>query len=121
MSRRLPVVKASTREEILKRLQTTMDYLHAYYAQNPGLDELSRVSMLSKFHFLRLFKLAYGQTPHQLITSLKIKRAKELLWKKENSVHSIADALGFEDSSSFSRTFNTQVGHYPSQYRQLCD
>lgn len=114
---RLPALKSSTKEEIMKRLMTATDYLYTFYDKNPGLDELAAVSCLSKFHFLRLFRIAYHQTPHQFITSLKIQRAKELLNTTKDEVKTIADSLGFENSSSFSRTFYKVTGIYPSQFR----
>ena len=92
---RFPSIKSSTKTEILKRLLTTTDYLYTYYDKNPGLEELAVISCLSKFHFLRLFKIAYGQTPHQFITDLKIKKAKELLQRTNDEVKSIADAVGY--------------------------
>lgn len=118
MRDRLTALKVSTKEEILKRLLTATDYLYTYYDMNPGLDELAAVSCLSKFHFLRLFKIAYGQTPHQFITTLKVRKAKHLLRSTNDEVKAIADALGFENSSSFSRLFHREVGYYPTQYRQ---
>jgi AraC family transcriptional regulator len=116
---RLPSLKASTRHELMKRLVDATDYLYTYFDKNPSLDELSSVSCLSKFHFLRLFKVAYNQTPHQFITTLKIERAKTLLQKTRSDVRSIGTEVGFKDSSSFSRSFYNQVGVYPSQFRAV--
>ena len=114
---RFMVIKSSTREEILKRLIASTDYLHVFYINNPSLDELARISCLSKFHFLRLFKIAYGQTPHQFITALKINKAKELLQNTCAEVKIIAHQLGFDNTSAFSRLFHHQTGVYPSQFR----
>ena len=114
---RLPSVKGSTREEIIKRLFITTDYLYTFYNQNPSLDELAAVSCLSKFHFLRLFKTAFNETPHQFITRLKIEKAKTLLQKTRGDIHVVGAEVGFKDSSSFSRAFKSQVGVYPSHFR----
>jgi AraC family transcriptional regulator len=115
---RLPSLKISTRHELMKRLVDATDFLYTYFHRNPSLDELASVSCLSKFHFLRLFKIAYGQTPHQFITTLKIERAKTLLKKTRSDVRAIGAEVGFRDSSSFSRSFYNQVGVYPSQFRE---
>ncbi|HRI79589.1 MAG TPA: AraC family transcriptional regulator [Cyclobacteriaceae bacterium] len=116
---RFPSIKSSTKTEILRRLLTSTDYLYTYYDKNPGLDELAAISCFSKFHFLRLFKIAYEQTPHQFIIALKIKKAAELLQRTNDDVRAIADAVGFENSSSFSRTFYKEMGYYPSHYREM--
>ncbi len=66
---RLASVKVSTREEIVKRLFITTDYLYTFFDQNPSLDELAAVSCLSKFHFLVYSKRL--STKH-LINSLPV-------------------------------------------------
>jgi AraC family transcriptional regulator len=119
MAEHLEGLKLSTREEIIKRLLFATDYLYTYYDQNPGLDELAQVSCLSKFHFLRLFKIAFGKTPHKFITELKIRKAKEMLTRTKDDIQQIAHRLGFDTASTFSRLFFNQVGVYPSQFRTL--
>jgi AraC family transcriptional regulator len=116
-SQQLPVIKNSTRHEILKRLLTSTDYVYSYYDSDISLAQLASVSCLSKFHFLRLFKLVFNKTPHQFITEVRIEKAKCLLKKSKIDVKIIARSLGFKDPSSFSRVFYQQVGVYPTQFR----
>jgi AraC family transcriptional regulator len=113
----IPVIKHATREEIQKRLHHATDYIYSFYDQNISLDDLAAAACLSKFHFLRLFKTLYRQTPHQFITAVKIEKAKSMLKNNSDDVSRIAKSLGFDNSSSFSRTFYNQVGAYPSQFR----
>ena len=112
----LPVIKNSTRKEIVKRLLLATDFIFTYYDKELSLDELARNCCLSKFHFLRLFKIAFGTTPHHYINSVRIQRAKELLRNSKLDIHTIARHVGFKDASSFSRMFYTRVGVYPSQF-----
>lgn len=113
----LPSLKSSTREEIIKRLVLAVDYIYTYYDKDLSLDELAAVACLSKFHFLRLFKIAFNKTPHQFINGVRIQRSKELLIRSTLDVKSISKAVGFDTSSSFSRMFRQQTGAYPSQFR----
>jgi AraC family transcriptional regulator len=113
----LPSIKTSTRDELIRRILLSTDYIHEFYNQQLSLDELAGVSALSKFHFLRLFKIAMGQTPHQFITQIRIEKSKELLTNSRQEIKQIADRVGFNDSSSFSRAFHQNVGAYPSQFR----
>jgi AraC family transcriptional regulator len=113
----LPSLKKSTRDELVKKILLSVDYIHEFYNQSLSLDELARVSCLSKFHFLRLFKMAMRQTPHQFINRVRIEKSKELLSSSKLEVKHIADSVGFSDSSSFSRAFYQHVGAYPSQFR----
>ena len=116
----IPVVKSSSREEILKRLFLATDYIYANYSTDVSLDELARVSCLSKFHFLRLFKLMFRQTPHQFVSAIRIEKAKRILQTGRLDVKTVASQTGFDNASSFSRMFRNQTGVSPNQYRQAC-
>jgi AraC family transcriptional regulator len=112
---RIVSIKQSTREEILKRLTVVTDYIYSSYDRDITLDELANIACLSKFHFLRLFKIAFQITPLQFITHVRMIRAKEILQRKKNAVKEVGRMLGFKDGSSFSRTFFNHYGVYPTQ------
>jgi AraC family transcriptional regulator len=113
----LPASKNSTKIELIKRLTNATDYIYSNYHREISLDVLAQATCLSKFHFLRLFKLAFAKTPLQFINEVKIVHAKELLQNPTLEVRDVARSLGFSNSSSFSRLFYNQVGAYPSQVR----
>jgi AraC family transcriptional regulator len=115
----LPAIKSATREEILRRLFLATDYIHSCYDQSLSLEELARISCLSKFHFLRLFKKVFQQTPHEFITEVRIEKAKQLLKGSHSEIKQIARQLGFENASSFSRLFFNRTKTYPSMYRSV--
>lgn len=114
----LPSLNKSTREEILKRLFRVSDYIYSHANQALTLDELASIGCLSKFHFLRLFKQFFKETPHQFVTRVRIEKSKTLL-RKPIAIRSVADAVGFQDASSFSRSFFRQTGVYPETYRSV--
>lgn len=113
----LPALKTSTKKEIVQRLLAATDYIYSYYDQKISLNELAQASCLSKFHFLRLFKIAYNKTPYQFINEIRIQRAQALLTKSKLEVKQIARLTGFDSASTFSRTFYNQSGLYPTQFR----
>lgn len=113
----LPAMKLSTRLELYKRLSMATDQIHSCGSANIDLDQLAASACLSKYHFLRLFRQAYGVSPYQYIQSLRMERATHLLKDASLPVQDIADALGFDNSNSFSRLFRQRTGMYPSQYR----
>jgi AraC family transcriptional regulator len=114
---KMPAAKPSTRIELYKRLGFALDYIHTNYLSPIQLEELAAVSHLSKFHFLRLFKSVCKASPYQYILQLKLDEAKRLLLKTPLPISNIADVLGFENSSSFSRLFHQRTGVYPSTLR----
>jgi AraC family transcriptional regulator len=117
VSREIPSLKKVTREEIVKRLLYSVDYVYANYNKDLSLDDLAKEACLSKFHFLRLFKIAFRKTPHQYIAEVRTDKARLLLKNSKEEVSAISRLVGFKDSSSFSRMFFNQVGVYPTQYR----
>lgn len=114
----LPAVRASTREEIYRRLYHARDYAAALLHEPLTLDELARVATMSPTHFLRVFRQAFGQSPHQFLTERRIERAKELLSATNLPVTDICFAVGFESLGSFSWLFRKHVGVSPAHYRR---
>lgn len=116
---KLPPVKHSTRLELYKRLSYSVDHLHSIAEGTVNLDELAATACLSKYHFLRLFKLAYGISPYQYVQQLRLDKARRLLKRSSLPVQDIAWMLGFENSQSFSRLFYQREGVYPTQYAAM--
>ena len=71
----------------------------------------------SEFHFIRAFRAATGQTPHQYVRSRRIDRARELLVTTPLPVTEICEAVGFKSLGSFSTVFRRLTGESPSAYR----
>jgi transcriptional regulator GlxA family with amidase domain len=78
---------------------------------------LGRIVGLSEFHFIRTFRAATGQTPHQCLRSRRIARAQELLVTTPLPVTEICTAVGFSSLGSFSSLFRRLTGESPSAYR----
>ena len=113
----LSATKRSTRIELFKRLSRAMDLIHASPGFEPDINQLSAEACLSKYHFIRLFKLAFNSSPYQYIQNLKLNKAELLLKKTRLPVQDIAYNLGFENSNSLSRLFYKRKGMYPSSFR----
>ena len=90
-------------------------FIDSHYAEKIDLNNIADEATFSKFHFIRLFKKAYGKPPHQYLTSVRIEKAKQLL-KTETSVTEVCFAVGFESLTSFAGLFKRRVGLSPSAY-----
>lgn len=117
MVHRLPPVRLSTRIQLYKQLSRSMDVIHSCPGEELSLETLSSAACLSKYHFLRLFRQAYGYSPHQYIQQQRMEKAQHLLACTGTPVSEVADLLGFANSQSFSRLFTQRMGLSPSQYR----
>ncbi|WP_431216430.1 helix-turn-helix domain-containing protein [Puia sp. P3] len=90
----LPPVRKSTRVELYKRLSRSMDVLRSGFCGEISLDQLAAEACLSKYHFLRLFRGAYGLSPYQYIQHLRIEKAISLLRDSKVSINDLADRAG---------------------------
>jgi AraC family transcriptional regulator len=95
-----------------------VDYIYTYYSLPLTVDEIASASCLSKFHFIRLFKIVYNQSPYQFINEVRVRRAQEMLKHTRLNVKEIAATVGFDDASTFSKMFYRKVGTYPLQFRR---
>jgi AraC family transcriptional regulator len=114
----IPAIKPSTRVELFRRLSQAMDLIHTSTSFETGIDELAAAACLSKYHFIRLFKLAFQTSPYQYMQQLKLDQAESLLKKTRLPVQDIAYSLGFENGNSLSRLFYKRKGVYPDEYRK---
>ena len=113
----LPPVRKATRVELYKRLSRAMDVLRSGFCGGISLDQLAAEACLSKYHFLRLFRMAHGLSPYQYIQHLRLEKARVLLADSVIPITDLAGLLGFDNSQSFSRLFYQRMGLYPTQYR----
>lgn len=116
---RLSSVKLSTRIELYKRLRLATAYVHDHLHLNLDLDTIAEAACLSKFHFIRIFKEAYDQTPRQYIISKRLERARDLLIHSDRSFCEICQEVGLKDASTFGRLFKKTYGTTPGKYREM--
>jgi len=88
------------------------------YAEPLDIPALARVACASPAHFIRGFKRAFGETPHQYLMTRRIERAKALLRTTDQTVTEVCLAVGFTSLGSFSSTFRRLVGESPAEYRR---
>lgn len=98
-------------------VQQTVRYIDENYAQPLTLEEVCRVSAMSKTNFCYLFKLLTGQTFVEYLLRLRIDKAGELLRQTDLPVLAVGQEVGFQDQAHFSRTFKRLKGVSPRQYR----
>ena len=63
----------------LPALRRARDLIDAAYAEPLSLESLARAAGYSRFHFVRAFRVASGETPNPHLTRRRIERAKDLL------------------------------------------
>jgi transcriptional regulator GlxA family with amidase domain len=90
-----------------RRIAQAKLLIDANFAQEMDVHNIAYEAFYSKYHFIRLFKNAYGKTPHQYLTTVRIDKAKQMLQlEKPVSFNSI----GFESLGSSSRLICHSTG-----------
>lgn len=102
----------------LRALRHTKDAMDRDWADPAlDLDAVAAHAGYSRFHFVRAFKAAYGETPGQYLTRRRIERAEELLRSANLSVTEVCLLVGFSSLGTFSARFKAETGVSPSDYR----
>jgi AraC-like DNA-binding protein len=99
-------------------LARAREFMRHAYGDPVSLPDVAAQANLSPYHFLRVFKRAYGETPHEFLTRLRIERAKTLLARGSHNVTEACFDVGFSSLGSFSVLFAYRVGLSPSEYRR---
>ncbi|WGX98553.1 helix-turn-helix domain-containing protein [Nocardioides sp. L-11A] len=105
------------RERSNRLLLRARDVMDRSYAEPLDVDALARVAHCSAAHFIRSFRVAFGETPHRYLQRRRIERAMALLRTTDEPVQEICVAVGWSSLATFTRTFRTVVGVPPAAYR----
>ena len=102
-----------------KKLQRAIDALHANPEHSFTLQELAELCQASVFHFARSFTANCGSAPFAYQRHLRVQKARDLLTSTELSIEMVSQAVGIENSKSFSRLFRRATGWSPRDYRRM--
>ena len=116
---RIPAKKMSTRQELYRRLLRGKDYLDSFFAGEVQLHHAAGAACVSPYHFHRLFREVFNETPNQYLQRRRLIQARRLLASTDQSVTEICLAVGFESMTSFSALFRRTFGYSPREYRSL--
>jgi len=100
-----------------RHLLRARDLVDARYAEPLGVDDLARTAGLSRAHFSREFRRAFGESPHAYLLTRRLERAAALLRSTDRSVSSICFAVGLRSVGSFTTSFTRAYGMTPTAYR----
>lgn len=102
-------------------MQRCTDYIDRNYEQRLTLEGLSRKFGVSRSAFCTAFRQYTGVPLRQYIARRRIQEAQiRIRSGQEASLSQIAQAVGYEDDSTFYRNFLRIAGVSPARYRQLC-
>lgn len=114
----MPYSHFAMHPQTYRNLVHAREFMRHAYVHPINLPDVAAQANLSLYHFLRVYKQAYGETPHEFLTRLRVERAKTLLARGSHNVTEACFEVGFSSLGSFSALFSRRVGLSPSEYRR---
>jgi AraC-like DNA-binding protein len=100
-----------------RHLLKAKDLADARYSEPLGVDDLARAAGLSRAHFSREFRAAFGESPHEYLLTRRMERAAALLRNTDRSVADVCMSVGLQSVGSFTSSFKRTYGVTPTEYR----
>jgi AraC-like DNA-binding protein len=101
----------------VRHLLRAKDLIDSRYREPLDVATLARAAHLSRAHFSREFRRAFGEPPHQYLLTRRMERAAALLRNTDRTVADICVAVGLRSVGSFTTTFGRTYGLTPTAYR----
>ncbi|MGI9099961.1 MAG: helix-turn-helix transcriptional regulator [Solirubrobacteraceae bacterium] len=100
-----------------RHLLRAKDLADARYFEPLDVDDLAGAAGLSRAHFSREFRRAFGESPHAYLLTRRMERAAALLRTTDRSVTDICFSVGLRSVGSFTTCFTRIYGVSPTAYR----
>ena len=100
-----------------RHLLRSKDLADARYFEHLDVDDLAHAAGLSRAHFSREFRRAFGESPHAYLLTRRLERAAALLRTTDRSVADICMSVGLQSVGSFTTSFGRTFGKTPTEYR----
>ena len=101
-------------EKLLERVMTAIN--HNLNNADLSVDRIADEVGISRVHLHRKMKELTGQTPHDFIRNIRMKKAASLLSAGDMNVSEVMYACGFSNAASFSTVFKKMYGMSPREY-----
>lgn len=95
-------------------------YVAANYAQEINIEDIAKHVYLTSTYVCLLFKQETGETINDYVTKVRMEQAKAMLADLKYKLYDISRAVGYNDSSYFSKVFKRYTGLTPTEYRGKC-
>ncbi|HEY3867202.1 MAG TPA: AraC family transcriptional regulator [Actinocrinis sp.] len=102
-----------------RHLIRARDLADARFAEPLTVDDMARAAGLSRSHFSREFRRAFGEPPHVYLLTRRLERAASMLRFTDRNVAEICLAVGLESIGSFTSSYTRMFGVSPTVYRSL--
>ena len=102
----LSVIRDKRIEKVIAKITQDLSLPHTNIA-------LAKQACLSVTQFKKVFKTSSGKTPQQYLTQLRMEKAKALLTHTDTPINIVAEKVGYQSPSAFSRKFKQHFATSP--------
>jgi AraC-like DNA-binding protein len=104
-------------DPIERHLLRARDLADRHYAEAIDVAAMADAAGLSRAHFSRAFRTAFGQSPNVYLLIRRLERAAALLRNTDHTVADICMTVGLSSVGSFTTSFTRMFGLSPTAYR----
>ena len=104
--------------ESIDRLSELASWITSHPSLDLSVDALAHRACLSRRHFIRRFKAAFGQPPAIFVQTRRLDEARRRLCDGKTSIEAVANSVGFQSSDVFRRAFSRRFRITPSEYQR---
>jgi AraC family transcriptional regulator len=108
----------SVKEDYLKQIQATIDYVETHLSEELSLMRLAQVAQFSGYHFHRVFLSMAGETVMDYVRKRRLARSAYQVAHTDARLLDIALENGFHNHETFTRAFKRMFGMTPAEYRR---
>lgn len=100
------------------KLAAVDEYIAANIHKAISVEELARITGVSRHHFSRRFKAKTEQSPYQYVLAAKLDAAAEALASnRSQSITEVSGSVGYDNPAQFARAFRRRFGAAPRMWR----
>ena len=98
-------------------VSSVIQYIQRNY-RNVTLSKLTEIFNVNEAYLSRCIKKFTTYSFSELLYSIRIERARQLLIRTDCTLDTIAEIIGYSDSTSLSKAFKRKTGKSPLQYKK---
>jgi len=100
------------------RLGKVKKFVDTHFAEPVSLDTVAGVAGLEKTYFSKYFHEKTGACFRDWLSTVRVKRAIEIMMVRDLSITEVAFAVGFQDLRTFERTVEKHTGLTPNAVKK---
>jgi len=98
-------------------VEKAIEYISEHYKEKILLSEVADYTFISQWHLSKILNKYTGKTFTEILHSIRVEKAEELLRDPSYKICDVAIEVGFKDLPHFSRVFKKYKGESAIEYR----